>query len=986
VILFLALAESGASVFADAFYVNCYTGSDETGDGSEGNPWKTLQHAFDSIEGTEANPHDIYLSEGIYDLPGSYITPVKPDSYENVIGINPERTYIYNIWFDSIDSCSLSNLKTTGFAAHHSQNISLQNCHINYSMNLTDCTFLYSNCLFYKIDDIFWWITDSEVLIRNSIIYKCNKMFQDETSPDLTVEYSLVEFGWPGTGNIQGDPLFIDPDAFDFRLRQASPCIDAGDPASPVPPGGGNRIDMGLYEYPHTPQLYFETVTFNEPAGDGDGIPERGETIRPALCVYNYGEPATGLEILFELDHPDAAVTDPIVNLGDMIPGQVKNVDGAEFIVTDRTGWCIPVELSGSWTSGADTGTVSIQFSLHGVEMHIDPVSGSDKTGTGSPENPFKTIGSARDAAGGSRFHRVTLRPHAGIYSEDSGEGPWPVWTDEFEDLRGDGPETEIWNRYCEETTYMFFFSHTSDVSDLALQSEFRNVAGFKVWNGQDVVYDHIYSDLTYGHDVSGKSTGYTTTTLQNSELRTLLVDYAFLESTFNILNNTFDFVGFSTNVSLIGNTVIDGGTIGSNLQPFPENVVTDNDFQYILTIRNAQVFERNHSNGVFIYTNEDFSITGNTNRGCFATVESNGKVTFVNNIGIPCSDQGVSFQNVYSTAPSLINCSHVPLRINDQHNGFFGDHGAFDIDGCLSMFCITGIDHEYCLETRNSCIYYNLEDNSDCVNTEYSNLVNCPGPTNIDADPQYIGIGEITDIGDRWFTDDTAAWEPGRYAGYYVNPNIFGNDELFYCIGNTEDTIYLSEPLEGVAYLRDRYVIPDIRLRRIADGFMQDSPLIDAGDPAQTDPDGSRRDIGPYGGPYARTPLPAIPTWPPPNPVTRETGVELEVPQALYHPGDQFWCNASVFIRDTVPLYHHSLWVILDVYGDLFFAPSFNSTGDAWPGPWIPGETLIPVLEPFTWPDTGTSASGIWWYAALTNPEVTEIYGEWDSFEFGWE
>ncbi|HPQ41271.1 MAG TPA: hypothetical protein PLV45_12940, partial [bacterium] len=63
---------------------------------------------------------------------------------------------------------------------------------------------------------------------------------------------------------------------------------------------------------------------------------------------------------------------------------------------------------------------------------------------------------------------------------------------------------------------------------------------------------------------------------------------------------------------------------------------------------------------------------------------------------------------------------------------------------------------------------------------------------------------------------------------------------------------------------------------------------------------------------------------------------------------GDQCWCNASVFIRDTVPLYHHSLWVILDVYGDLFFAPSFNTTGDAWPGPWIPGETLIPVLEPF--------------------------------------
>ncbi|MBN1295568.1 hypothetical protein JXA80_02230, partial [bacterium] len=58
----------------------------------------------------------------------------------------------------------------------------------------------------------------------------------------------------------------------------------------------------------------------------------------------------------------------------------------------------------------------------------------------------------------------------------------------------------------------------------------------------------------------------------------------------------------------------------------------------------------------------------------------------------------------------------------------------------------------------------------------------------------------------------------------------------------------------------------------------------------------------------------------------------------------------------------------------------------DAWPGPWIPGETRVPVVDPFVWPATGTSASGILWYAALTVPDISALYGEYDIASFGWE
>lgn len=77
------------------------------------------------------------------------------------------------------------------------------------------------------------------------------------------VRYSNVEGGFPGTGNIDADPLFVNPANGDFRLSSTSPCIDAGDPAS-TPTGkdlygnprfldgdldGVMRVDMGAHEY-----------------------------------------------------------------------------------------------------------------------------------------------------------------------------------------------------------------------------------------------------------------------------------------------------------------------------------------------------------------------------------------------------------------------------------------------------------------------------------------------------------------------------------------------------------------------------------------------------------------------------------------------------------------------------------------------------------------------------------------------------------------
>jgi parallel beta-helix repeat protein len=74
-----------------------------------------------------------------------------------------------------------------------------------------------------------------------------------DVSTEVEITYSDVEGGWPGTGNIDQDPLFAD---MLFHLSAGSPCIDAGDPDAIYndqcfPPSQGTvRNDMGAYGGP----------------------------------------------------------------------------------------------------------------------------------------------------------------------------------------------------------------------------------------------------------------------------------------------------------------------------------------------------------------------------------------------------------------------------------------------------------------------------------------------------------------------------------------------------------------------------------------------------------------------------------------------------------------------------------------------------------------------------------------------------------------
>ncbi len=129
--------------------------------------------------------------------------------------------------------------------------------------------------------------------IRNSIVWgnystECIKVFHSDS---LVVEYSNIQYGWEGAGNISNPPYFITPDNYDFNLCSESICIDAGDPSINDP--DGSRSDMGIYFENH-PLCNLGSVWYVSPEGNdslGSGTEANPlKTIQMAVDLAHYSD------------------------------------------------------------------------------------------------------------------------------------------------------------------------------------------------------------------------------------------------------------------------------------------------------------------------------------------------------------------------------------------------------------------------------------------------------------------------------------------------------------------------------------------------------------------------------------------------------------------------------------------------------------------------------------------------------------------------
>ncbi len=144
----------------------------------------------------------------------------------------------------------------------------------------------------------------------------------------------------------------------------------------------------------------------------------------------------------------------------------------------------------------------------------------------------------------------------------------------------------------------------------------------------------------------------------------------------------------------------------------------------------------------------------------------------------------------------------------------------------------------------------------------------------------------------------------------------------------------------------------------------------------------------GPTHTPAPHTPTPENPTQTP-NPTwtpipDEEISLSIIMPSDMFRPGDPFEC-AIVIDNDTFEAMNDiPLFLILDVYGDLFFMPS--ATGfDYYLADLPQGQTIFIAVPMFQWPENAGAADNIFWYAGLTDNTYTRLIGNFDSFRFGW-
>jgi len=133
-------------------------------------------------------------------------------------------------------------------------------CHDGVSLVLTNVTVSENSVGDYGIVGGVGCEFDCILNITNSIVWNNDPMdiYLYGYGCESYITYSDIGGeGWQGIGNINTDPLFADPENGDFHLTWAnfpiqdstmSPCIDAGNPNSPLDPDS-TRADMGAYYF-----------------------------------------------------------------------------------------------------------------------------------------------------------------------------------------------------------------------------------------------------------------------------------------------------------------------------------------------------------------------------------------------------------------------------------------------------------------------------------------------------------------------------------------------------------------------------------------------------------------------------------------------------------------------------------------------------------------------------------------------------------------
>ncbi len=305
-----------------------------------------------------------YGGGGIYC--GSYSSPSLVNSTisgNSVVGDYSDGGGIYCYW---TSSPSLINVIITGNSAvgDYSYGGGI-NCARYSSPSLVNVT-ITENSAFEKGGGIYCWF-DSNPSLVNCILWNDSPQeiyFSEHGDPNtITISYSDVQGGESeiitnnnGTinwleGNIDADPLFLDPANGDYHLAENSPCIDAGDPDSPLDPDG-TIADMGAYYYQGEITLIWPGDT------DYSGIVNEEDILPIGVYWRDTGSPRSSISFEWKANNYPGGWEEPFASLADC------NGDG-EVNITDVLAICL------NWNKTHST-VLESPFTPNNLEQYRD--------------------------------------------------------------------------------------------------------------------------------------------------------------------------------------------------------------------------------------------------------------------------------------------------------------------------------------------------------------------------------------------------------------------------------------------------------------------------------------------------------------------------------------------------------------------------------------------------------------------------------------
>ena len=249
------------------------TGSDETGDGTELNPFATIEKAeqfanqyynpnyenilFNTAVGQSidpgwnvtdtilVHPGTYYISElrnGSIDYGSDLVTIIKSVSGPDSTFLLPMNEYSHigatQASYD-ISGFTISELELLYFSSF----VYLNNCLVKNmkridggSCGFGDYCYGFENVTFVNNDNYEDYDFNGYPLFYNSIIYGNENFYEDVlNSGDTGIIFTINDIGFSSSGNIFMNPLFCNPENGDFSLAANSPALAAGE----------NGVNMG---------------------------------------------------------------------------------------------------------------------------------------------------------------------------------------------------------------------------------------------------------------------------------------------------------------------------------------------------------------------------------------------------------------------------------------------------------------------------------------------------------------------------------------------------------------------------------------------------------------------------------------------------------------------------------------------------------------------------------------------------------------------